>query len=163
MERILQEIEHAIKVNCFYLAIAMALTLPDICAALESPNGETDNVKYKNWYRAHLSSHFGWLSDIDCYSLRCGVVHQGRFGNKSLQYGRVVFTLPHSNIMVTNCKVGDAYVTDLVGFCSRMTDSVRAWFASKQNDPTVQGNLSRLIQYRDDALPQLMAGVPAVM
>jgi hypothetical protein len=37
----IREIELALQVQLYYLALISALTLPDICAALEAENGET--------------------------------------------------------------------------------------------------------------------------
>src|SRR4029077_3839387 len=95
METILQEIEKAIDAKLYYLAIVLAVTLPDICAALESADGRTRPERYKAWYRANLASKFSFLTEDDCYSLRCGVVHQGQFGFVNSQYDRVAFLMPH--------------------------------------------------------------------
>jgi hypothetical protein len=66
METILQEIDKALNAGLCYLAIAMALTVPDICAALESPNGETNGPKYKAWYNANLANRYPRITDADC-------------------------------------------------------------------------------------------------
>ena len=98
MDPVLLEIDKAIGARLYYLAVVMALTLPDICAAVEAENGRTHPDKYKAWYRQHFAAYYPQLTDEDCYELRCGVVHQGRFGrrpdNPKLQYARVVFSLP---------------------------------------------------------------------
>jgi hypothetical protein len=54
MEMILSDIERALTARLYYVAITTALTLPDICAALESPDGTTSGPKYKAWYNLHL-------------------------------------------------------------------------------------------------------------
>ena len=48
METLLREIEHALDAGLFYLALALSLSLPDICAALDSPNGESSG---QGWLR----------------------------------------------------------------------------------------------------------------
>lgn len=58
LELMFLEIERALDAGLFYLAVAMSLTLPDICAALESPNGEASGPKYKAWFNANLARYF---------------------------------------------------------------------------------------------------------
>jgi hypothetical protein len=55
MEVILREIERALVLQLYYLAVAMCLTLPDICAALEADDGETSGARYKAWYNTNLA------------------------------------------------------------------------------------------------------------
>jgi hypothetical protein len=150
METILKEIEGALQANLYYLAIVMALTLPDICAALEAQDGRTSQNKYKAWYNANLAAKLSFLSADDCYSLRCGVVHQGKFGDRLTQYDRPLFVLP-SNAVFMNCKVarpdGEFYLTSAAEFCLVMIAAVRQWFAAKGQDGVVKANLPNLMQY----------------
>ena len=63
IESLLQEIEKAIKAELYYLALLLTLTLPDICTALEQPNGRTDGKRlYKKWYKANIHDLIGGLS-----------------------------------------------------------------------------------------------------
>lgn len=84
MDDILNEIDRALAAGLYYLAIAMALTIPDICAALEAENGETNQQKYKAWYESNLAYKYTNITAQDCYSLRCGVLHQGRCGHPKM-------------------------------------------------------------------------------
>jgi hypothetical protein len=163
METILQEIDRALNTGLYYLAIAMALTVPDICAALESPNGETSGPKYKAWYNANLANQYPNITDADCWSLRCGVLHQGRCGHPQMQYGRILFTLPNSqNNVFHNNIINDALNLDAVLFCRDVVASARHWFKGKQNDPIVQSNLPNLVQLRPQGLPPYMVGMPLI-
>jgi hypothetical protein len=83
METILEEIERALAAELWYAAIVMALTLPDICASLEAvPNARPDGqrARYQSWVRRYGTYHLG-VGDEDCWSLRCGVVHEGKYAN----------------------------------------------------------------------------------
>src|ERR1700759_3776863 len=75
IEMILSEIERAIRFEFYYLAIALSLTLPDICCALRSPIAKTDDRLYRKWVKKYLRRLPG-LAPLDCWSLRCGVVHE---------------------------------------------------------------------------------------
>jgi hypothetical protein len=50
MEDILRQIEATNEAGYYYVALFSVLTLPDICAALESINGETTGDRYADWY-----------------------------------------------------------------------------------------------------------------
>jgi hypothetical protein len=102
LDQILDDLERALTRKFYYLAIMMALALPDICACLESPNGNTRGFvgqAYKAWFRANLSIRFSNLTDVDAYQLGCGVMHQGHFGDDpNRNYDRIIFVGQNSNI-----------------------------------------------------------------
>jgi hypothetical protein len=168
MEMILQEIERALQARLYYLAVVMAVTMPDICAALEAANGRTSGDKYKAWYNAHLAPLYPRLTDDDCYSLRCGVVHQGRFGHPGMQYDRIIFTLPdpRGNIFSGNVFGGGGNPPtlnlDAEAFCRDVIAAVRAWFAAKQADANVVANLPNLVQFRPNGMAPFIGGVPVI-
>jgi hypothetical protein len=109
LDQILADIKRALDSNFYYLAIMMALALPDICACLESPNGNTRGrvgEAYKAWFRANLAAKFSNLTDVDAYQMRCGVMHQGHFGDDPRRnYDRIVLVGRNPN---------SRYQTDLV-------------------------------------------------
>ncbi len=106
MKAITSEIERALSAGLYYLALAMSLSLPDICAALESPDGETSGQRYKRWCDVWFLPCYPELTSLDLYSLRCGVLHQGRLGHSKMQFSRVLSTVPNSsrNISHRNIK-----------------------------------------------------------
>src|SRR4051794_25550944 len=64
-----------------YIALTLALTLPDICGSIESP-GTKSQKRYEAWFKTWLeptytSPTFGgrpatvFLSSSDCFQLRC--------------------------------------------------------------------------------------------
>lgn len=163
MDTILSEIDRAIDAELYFAALALCLTLPDICAALESSNGESNGNKYKDWYRENLQDKYPNITPADIWSLRCGVSHQGRFGNPQRQYARVLFTVPnpqghvfHNNI------VKDALNLDAIIFCRDVLSAVRGWFAEKKEDATVRENLQYLVKFRPNGIAPYMVGVPLI-
>ena len=94
---LLREIEHALELKLYYMAIAVSLYLPDICACLEFDpvkpawaNWET----YSKWADKNIGLAFKNLRGIDLYYLRCGVVHFGNFEHKKSVFDRVIFIGP---------------------------------------------------------------------
>ncbi len=157
------QIERAISAGLYYLAIVVALALPDICAALESPNGEATRQRYKVWCDAWFLPKYHFLTSQDLYSMRCGVLHQGRLGHPNMQYARVLFTLPNAdnNVAHHNIIYG-ALNLDVETFCHDMNSAVDQWYSAKQSDPSVQANLPRLVQFYPQGLDPYIGGLPLI-
>ena len=56
---ILDEIKRAADAGFCYLAVAVTLTLPDICGALESGDGRATSKKYRDWSCKCLTHTYG--------------------------------------------------------------------------------------------------------
>jgi hypothetical protein len=163
VESIIREIENAIAAGLYYVALVTSLSLPDVCAALESPDGETSGTKYKAWYDAWMAPMYPQMTSLDLYSLRCGLVHQGRMGHPQMQYARILFTVPNlqGNVYHQNI-LNDVLNLDAGIFCRDMIECVRSWYAAMQNDACVQANLPRLVQFRAHGLAPYMVGMPLI-
>lgn len=163
MEAILNEVDRALRAKLYYVAIAMTLTIPDICAALESQNGETSGPKYKAWYNANMAARYPNITDVDIWSLRCGVLHQGRYGHPKMQYERILFTVPNAqNNVFHNNIINDALNLDVILFCRDVVDCARIWFGGKQNDLVTQNNLANLVRLRPQGLAPYIVGIPLI-
>jgi hypothetical protein len=160
---LLDEINRAAAGGMPFLAVAMTVTLPDICMSLISEKGMTKPARYKQWCKENLANDkFTYLTPDDLYSLRCGVVHSGRFGypkTKNKNVDRVIFALPDKGFVPVNIKTGDAYFYSAVEFCKNFTDAVHDWFEKNKNNANVQKNLPRLVQYRPGGLLPYFHGV----
>ena len=145
---LLEEINKAASQGLFFLAVSMTVALPDICASLASPNGQTTGPKYKQWCLDNLGSDFSHLTPDDIWSLRCGVLHNGSFGDVSKRIARVILKLPGNVTHINALVAGDGYVYSVVEFCKNFTDAVDRWFQKNINDPNIKTNLPNLMQYR---------------
>jgi hypothetical protein len=158
--QLLNEINAAAANGLPFLAVAMTVALPDICVSLLSDDGRSDGEKYKAWCRDNLpAEHFGYLTPADLYSMRCGVLHNGRFGDMRHNVARVIFRLPQpdGNNFV-NCISNDAYFYSVVPFCGLFTDAVFRWADANRDHPRMVENLPRLMQYRYGGLPPYVGG-----
>ncbi len=167
-----QEINNAVEVKAYYPAISIALTIPAICAALESSSGSTagqDAQLYKKWYDEYLGTVYSDLTADDCYSLRCGVVHQGRFGHPAkMQNDRVMFTLPEKNNNIFRIgKIGNGKITilqvDLVLFCSEMVSSMKKWCSKNENNQNAIKNSVAVVRLHPNGYPPFMIGIPIIL
>jgi hypothetical protein len=70
---LLDEIDGALQSGIFTLEIMMSLALPDICAALESPAGETNSTTYRAWCAKWFlrPAYATKLTPEDLWHLRC--------------------------------------------------------------------------------------------
>lgn len=55
MEKLLKQIEWANCKGAYYLALYASLTLPDICGAMESDDGQATGNKYIAWFDKHVA------------------------------------------------------------------------------------------------------------
>ncbi len=163
MDRLTTEIEKAMDAELFYAAVVLSLMLPDICAALESDDGETRGARYKAWCETWFLTNYPRLTGEDLYNLRCGVVHQGRLGHRNMQYARILFTVPNDqNNFFHNNIINDALNLDVMTFCNDMVRAIDRWFVEKCDEPNVLANLPRLVQYHPNGLAPYMVGMPLI-
>lgn len=57
MEPIIKSIKKSIECQNYYSALFLALSLPDICGAIETPD-EKNGVRYKRWFRENLKKYY---------------------------------------------------------------------------------------------------------
>lgn len=89
----IEAIMEALKKECFLPALALALTIPDICGKVEYPDLYTGR-RYIEWFDKHARSYFSfsnsttsWINNSKlqnsyftgemCYKLRCAFLHSG--------------------------------------------------------------------------------------
>lgn len=182
LSAILGEIERALEANLYYVAIAVALSMPDICACLEcDPDNPiwANSEKYVAWCDANLK--FQNLDGTDLFRLRGGVLHQGHFGHPKSKFDRVIFFGPESPIRghdiilsvrddvsfggIRAAEVGlsgQILVLDAARFCRTIMDGAKQWVTSKRGDPFVERNLPNLVRYRPYGLPPFSIGIPTI-
>lgn len=89
IERIISDIPKALDADCLFAALALSLTLPDICGKAEYPNEKNSTRKrYIDWYDKYVgqyekpltknnSEEMPYLSGEVVYNLRNFLLHQG--------------------------------------------------------------------------------------
>lgn len=84
-----QEIEKALKKKMYQSALALALTLPDICGGIMCPNADT-GFRYKAWFNKYVTPMYlpkclpkvcdstkRIINGEIIYKLRCAYLHSG--------------------------------------------------------------------------------------
>ncbi len=170
METIIDEITGTLDAGFSYCAISMALSLPDICAHLQLPEGANtrNRVKsrYQQWFTKYLAAKYTFLTPEDVYSLRNGVVHQGSFGHDNSQFERVVFTVHDKTRGMHNNFIdfGGRKFLQLHArvFCEDVIEAVRKWQAEMADNKDVERNLARVVQAHPEGYMPVISGSPAV-
>lgn len=167
MEELLSQIENCVEKESYLIGIYTSLSIPDICAALQSPNGESKKTKYVNWCNQWLSSKYyipivdkHTLTGEQCYAFRCGVVHQGRSQHADLGYSRILFVDPKSKNCFHNNVINDALNIDAGIFCSDMVASAREWLEANKDNENVVKNMPYLLQKYPQGIAPYIVGVP---
>jgi hypothetical protein len=171
MDLILTQITRGLERWFHYLAIVSALTLPDICAAMEAEDGWSTKARYMAWWDAWMKAKYPYMTSEDAYGLRGGVVHQGKLTKPKahLTFDRIAFTvLPamrpsHNNISINSGGSNESVLQlDAGVFCHDVMNSVREWYAVKKDDPNVQAHLPLLLSFRPDGIAPHFVGKPVI-
>lgn len=80
----INDIRKALDNDCWYSALALALTLPDICGEIEFKQFHSVGKRYREWYLKYIQKKGYYTApnnkDIlftseECYQLRCSFLH----------------------------------------------------------------------------------------
>lgn len=165
MRDLLQQIELALQANLYYVSLLSALSVPDMCAALFSPDGQTSGAKYAAWFDQYVAQRYnGKLDGQTCYQFRCSLLHQGTTQHPSSQYSRILFIEPtgmHGSIAHNNV-LEDVLNIDVRIFCRDIIVSANNWLTANQDTTTYRQNYSRFIQRYPNGIAPYISGVPVI-
>jgi hypothetical protein len=164
VDRLFQEITLAAEHGLFYLALFGALALPDICAGLESVNGQTNEKKYISWFDKWVAvKYYGMVTGEDCYGFRCSMLHQARARPHKGNFSRVIFLEPNASGIVMHCNViDDALNLDIGRFCHDLVDSSLAWLPTVEGTPEFKANLSAFMTRHPNGIAPYIVGMPVI-
>lgn len=163
LNQFLESIRNSLNEESPYAALALALTLPDICSNLEVSNNAQTKEPYCNFFNKYLSSYFNgsgavFLKAEDLYALRCAFLHSGRgdIETKSVREFINKFTLinfthrgyaVHNNKIINTAPSGDIVKKlqlDVKILSTQMIEAVAKWQQNNQN-------------YQDDKLMKIQS------
>ncbi|WP_199615052.1 hypothetical protein [Paenibacillus alkalitolerans] len=158
MNNYLNAIDIALTTENWYAALALALTLPDICGKLESPT-QGSQQRYAVWFDNYVSPKYThrvgvnygevvFLNGNDCYALRCSFLHEG---NNSILHQRARNVLDDFRFVVTggaiHCsKSNNTLLIDVATFCSDIRDSISVWLIDVRENQDVQNRANSLLE-----------------
>lgn len=169
MHDYLDQVEWAANTNrLFYLSLAAALNIPDMCSALGAKDGQTTGALYIAWYDEHMApryAHQGRPSTFpgaDCYRFRCSFLHQGTTQHPKATFGRILFTEPPMTMHMCTFNVDEAIAFDVKLFCLDMVDAARRWIASVEGTEPYETNARSFIQRYSGGFIPFVVGFPVI-
>lgn len=160
MDDLISDIQFAVEHERWLLALSGIVALPDICAAVQSQNGETTGSKYKNWVRTYLADKYPRLDPDELYKMRCSLLHQGT--SSTFKYSRLIFVAPESIVQIHNGLIENGnesvLILDLPTFCSDVIASVETWRAAVETTANYQRNMDKLMRWRPEGIEPFIAG-----
>ena len=112
----IKEIEAALDAGWQHCALALTLTLPDICAKVlqSETKGHSNGEKYIEWFDKYVVPIYAPLGKIDksfvtgkiCYKLRCSFLHAGNF---NLEKENIYFNPNYSSNNCSRCLASLSY------------------------------------------------------
>lgn len=174
MKTLLDQIEKGLESNLYHLTLFVALCVPDICSALESDDGLTTGLKYRNWIEEYLvkarpEKYGDRLSAEHIWQFRCSLLHQGTTKHKKTEYKRILFFEPGTQTSIQGlhcCIVGSeteekSLVIDLIQFCNDIVLSAKKWLENNQSNKNYIKNYEKLIKSYPNGISPVF-GTPVI-
>jgi hypothetical protein len=154
MERLILELEQALKNQFYFLSLNSALVIPDICSALESSDGKTSGQKYKKWFETYCGKEYdSYLIGDDIYKIRCASLHQGKLNHDNSNFEKIIFQVPDNrNNTAHLVKINNSLIISLEIFIKDIIDGYNIWYAKVKNDPQYIKNLENSFKVANQGL-----------
>jgi hypothetical protein len=162
MQNFLDATRTAVGTNNWHAALALALTMPDICGRLENPQLRSE-ARFTDWFDRFLLKRYQaqlgpdrrlhtFLCAADCYALRCAYLHQGEFGIDDQRAQQALdsfrFTMPpQGGGMAHMNQYRGALQLQIDIFCEHVCSAVEEWRAAVRGDANVQARIARLAEF----------------
>ncbi len=165
MRNVLNQIQLALEDSrLYYLTLFICLTIPDICGAMSSDNGEATREKYKDWFDKYVANKYSsFLTSDDCYRFRCSLLHQGRSQHPMSNYSRIIFVEPTTTTNVFHCNVlNDALNLDVRIFCRDILTGAEVWLQEYEGTEIYKKNYDKFMKRYPEGLAPYIGGVPVI-
>lgn len=145
LKRIIGDIGLSLENDAYISALALALTLPDICGKAEYPNETSSKKRYKDWYDTYIgvvyknalesdSTLLPYFSGEIIYSLRCSLLHQGTPNVEDkleLQFSLICEPKKENGLYMDSAMIRNNYrslAINIRGLCNVLTVSANAYY-----------------------------------
>ncbi|MBY6353795.1 MULTISPECIES: hypothetical protein [Enterobacter cloacae complex] len=148
MQRFVDSIRKAIRDHNWYGAIFVALTMPDICSAIENPYEARVGVRYRDWFNRYLREKYKYkyveFTAEDCYQFRCKCLHQGIARRDGFEKFHLSQTSSGSVIHMNSF---DGVIQIQVSkFCEDICQSVEQWMLDMKPNPAITLRMQELLE-----------------
>ncbi len=168
MDEFFNQVAVAARHRLYFLALAGALMIPDLCGALDSPDGQATGTRYKAWFDQHFAPlhAFGGTPMLDgqtCWQFRCSLLHQGTTQHDNSAYSRILFVEPGTTTNFFHMNVlNDALNIDAEQFAIEMVKVARAWRQVVTGTEPYETNVGKFVARYPNGLPPYIVGLPVI-
>lgn len=156
MHHLIESVKKSLRDKNYLPALYLSITLPDICARIESDNNKTSEKKYIKWFDKYLAKTYKceigadkkehtFLTGGDLYALRCSLLHEGRLNIETQRakevHEKFMFTIGHPHLR----QINSILQLDLPTFCEEICTGVSIWLKENIKNPNIQRKLKELI------------------
>lgn len=149
IEDLILSIKQSLAYKNYYGALALALTLPDICSDIEYP-GQSTSKRYSEWFEKYLSNKYSnnstiFISGKDCYAIRCGFLHNA---NEELTQHKIKETIDKYKFITGsshNFKIDKYIILNVEIFCKDICDSAYLWLTEINFNKEKNNKINNLI------------------
>ena len=160
------EMNRCERAGAYWALLHVTVCLPDICAALQAPDGEAKGKRYVAWCDTFAADPL--ISGAEWYRMRCKVLHQGRARtDASGRYSGFAFGQPAKTGHVDHKRVDSGILHVDVGCLAvEMKGAVESWIRWLDAHPSsreaiaVEKNVQSLIRVGQSQVKPLSAAAP---
>jgi hypothetical protein len=159
MRDLLSQIEKGLNHNLYFLSLFTALSIPDICGAMEAEDGMAKGKEYKRWFNEYMVKRepekYGDGNNFtadDCWNFRCALLHQAHSTHEKMIYKRICFFEPPSRIYIHACVIEannereKTLLLDVNKFCLDIIGAAREWLEIHEKSDFFRQKISKLIK-----------------
>lgn len=151
----------------WYAGLTLALTIPDICGSINTPNENSSKKRFIEWYDAFVLPRFSQvfsngegdllLNGADCYALRCSFLHNG-IENISNQRAKELlekfyFIQPLKSWSFNTRSRNNMLIIQIDRFCKLICDAVDDWLKTRQDSDFSDKQLLKIYNPKTDGMP----------
>lgn len=146
----------------WFAALPLALTLPDICGAVDQPGPGKSKARYIEWWDTYMAGRywvrpdddeepkwepFTYLPGREAYALRCSYLHSGtdNIEKASDTLTRIRFLGPPSPGAFGYSTATRTLTVGMEQFVEWVCQGVEQWMWDRRDDLDAQGRLSGLV------------------
>jgi hypothetical protein len=165
--------ERCCKAKAYWCLLHVTVCLPDVCAALQSPNGKATSQRYEKWCNKYFNPNA--LTGLERYEIRCKILHQGRARSANPgRYSNFSFGQPDASGRVDHLRIdGRTLHLDVVQMYNETRQAIRAWILELEGSgPSAKANsaannLLSLVRVSNQSVPvtpsSVIPGAPILL
>jgi len=159
------------SLGLFYAGLFSALTLPDICGAMETAKGRGSGGEYAKWFDRWVAPRYAvqgtnTFSGAECWELRCSMLHQGKARDPRNLYGYFAFVpgpglhdISFRRPTINGVLMPDLLILSIPKFCGDVVDGAEAWLESVRGTQPFESHYEAFLRLREDGIPGYINGL----